>query len=261
MGLQASDETPAASSHRPLAIDKSKASAMPEKILAIDDDPAQLRVIELALLNANFEPITAIGGEVGMSKVLEHRPDLVILDVMMPDMDGWETCYRIRQVSTVPIIFLTAKQTLDDKVSGLRLGADDYLVKPFNPNELIARVEAVLRRSHRVRAERDTLISLGQLVINRGSRQVLVRGQPVALRPAEYTLLLILAERVDQRVNTDTIGDLMGIAEPRARSRRIKWHIWKLRQSIEEDPGKPKIIVTEPGGYRLVRSNQNDPAR
>lgn len=228
---------------------------MPEKILAIDDDPAQLRVIELALMDANFEPITANGGEAGLAKLLEHRPDLVILDVMMPDMDGWETCYRIRQVSTVPIIFLTAKQTLDDKVSGLQIGADDYLVKPFNPGELIARVEAVLRRSRRARAERDTLISLGQLVVNRGSRQVVVRGQPVSLRPAEYTLLLILAERADQTVNTDTIGDLMGIAEPRLRPRRIKWHVWKLRQSIEEDPGHPKLVVTEPGGYRLVRSD------
>jgi len=229
---------------------------MPEKILVIDDDLAQLRIIELALIGANFEPITASGGAAGLAKLLEHRPDLVILDVMMPDMDGWETCYRIRQVSTVPIIFLTAKQTVDDRVSGLRLGGDDYLTKPFNPGELIARVEAVLRRSHRPRAERDAVIAVGkQLVIDRGSRQVIVRGQRVSLRPAEYNLLLILAERAGQIVSADRIGDLMGMTEPGARPRRVKWHIWKLRQSIERDPHQPELIVTDPGGYRLAPLN------
>ena len=231
----------------------SERCAMPEKILTIDDDPAQLRMIELALIGANFEPITAVGGEAGLAKLLEHRPDLVILDVMMPDMDGWETCYRIRQVSTVPIIFLTAKQTLDDRISGLRLGGDDYLIKPFNTGELIARVEAVLRRSHRRRAERDAVITVGsQLAIDRGSRQVIVRGQPISLRPAEYNLLLILAERAGQVVSADRIGDLMGIEEREARPRRVKWHIWKLRQSIERDPSRPELVTTDSGGYRLV---------
>jgi DNA-binding response OmpR family regulator len=227
---------------------------MPEKILAIDDDPAQLRMVELALLNANFDPITARGGQSGLAKLLEHRPDLVILDVMMPDMDGWETCYRIRQVSTVPIIFLTAKNTPDDRVAGLQLGGDDYLIKPFSTGELIARVEAVLRRSHRPRAARDAMLAVGkQLAIDRGTRQVIVRGQPVPLRPAEYSLLLILAERADQVVSADHIGDLLGIADAAARPRRVKWHIWKLRQSIERDPRQPELIVTEPGGgYRLV---------
>ncbi len=226
---------------------------MPEKILAIDDDPAQLRMIELALIDANFEPITANGGEAGLARLLEHRPDLVILDVMMPDMDGWETCYRIRQVSTVPIIFLTAKQTLDDRISGLRLGGDDYLIKPFNTSELIARVEAVLRRSHRRRADRDSVITVGkQLAIDRGTRHVIVRGQPVSLRPAEYNLLLILAERAGQVVSSDRIGDLMGIEDQGARPRRVKWHVWKLRQSIERDPRRPELLITDSGGYRLV---------
>ncbi|HLF25562.1 MAG TPA: response regulator transcription factor [Anaerolineae bacterium] len=227
---------------------------MPEKILAIDDDPAQLRMIELTLAGANFDPITATGGEAGLTQLLEHRPELVILDVMMPDMDGWETCYRIRQVSTVPIIFLTAKQTIDDRVAGLRLGGDDYLVKPFNPGELIARVEAVLRRAHRPPIERDSVITVGKyLAIDRGSRQVVVRGEPVQLRPAEYNLLVVLAERIGQVVSADRIGDLLGIAEPGARARRVKWHVWKLRQSLERDPSQPEMIVTEPGGgYRLV---------
>ena len=229
---------------------------MPEKILVIDDDLAQLRIIELALIGANFAPITANGGAAGLAKLHEHRPDLVILDVIMPEMDGWETCSRIRQVSTVPIIFLTAKQTVDDRVSGLRLGGDDYLTKPFNPGELIARVEAVLRRSHRPRAERDAVIAVGkQLIIDRGSRQVTVRGQRVTLRPAEYNLLLILAERAGHIVSADRIGDLMGMTEPGARPRRVKWHIWKLRQSIERDPRQPELIVTDPGGYRLAPLN------
>ncbi|HEY4689253.1 MAG TPA: response regulator transcription factor [Anaerolineae bacterium] len=229
---------------------------MPEKILAIDDDPAQLRMIQLTLGNANFEPYIANGGEEGLRRLLEVRPDLVILDVMMPDMDGWETCYRIRQVSTVPIIFLTAKQTVDDKVSGLQLGGDDYLVKPFNPGELIARVEAVLRRAHRPRAERDAALTIGkQLIIDRGSRQVIARGRSVQLRPAEYSLLLILAEHAGQVVSSDRIGELLGVEETGARPRRVKWHVWKLRQSIETDPSQPQMIVTESGGYRLVPLN------
>jgi two-component system, OmpR family, phosphate regulon response regulator OmpR len=227
---------------------------MPERILAIDDDPAQLRMIELALISANFDTITATSGEQGLRKLLEHRPDLVILDVIMPEMDGWETCYRIRQVSTVPIIFLTARQTPADRVAGLQIGGDDYIIKPFSPGELIARVEAVLRRSHRPRSERDRLILVGkQLVIDRGTRQVMVRGQSVNLRPAEYTLLVALAERAGHIVSTDQLGDLMGIVEPSARARRVKWHIWKLRQSLERDSSRPELILTEPNaGYRLV---------
>ena len=159
---------------------------MPEKILVIDDDATLLRLLELALRGANSAPITATSGEAGLQRLLEHRPDLVILDVMMPDMGGWETCYRIRQVSTVPIIFLTAKQTVDDRVSGLQIGADDYMVKPFLTSELIARVEAVLRRASRPRAERDESIVIGrQLIIDRRTRQGIVRGEPGTLRPAE----------------------------------------------------------------------------
>ncbi len=227
---------------------------MPEKILIIDDDPAFLRLVELALIDAKFEPITAASGEIGLVKLLDRRPDLVILDVVMPDMDGWETCYRIRQISTVPIIFLTAKQTIDDKVSGLQIGADDYLVKPVLPGELIARVEAVLRRSGRPRSARDETVVVGkQLIIDRRTRQVIVRGRPVALRPAEYTLLLALAEHPGRVVSADRIGSVMNMAEPGARARRVKWHVWKLRQSIERDPSRPELILTEPGaGYRLA---------
>ena len=227
---------------------------MPEKILTIDDDPVQLRLIELALSDANFEPIVALGGEEGLRKVHEHRPDLVILDVMMPGMDGWETCSRIRQISTVPIVFVTAKENIGDRVAGLQLGADDYIVKPFSTGELIARVEAVLRRSHRPRTERDSLINIGsQLVIDRDSRHVIVRGQKVSLRPAEYSLLLILAEQPDHALSADRIGDRMGIEEPGVRARRIKWHIWKLRQALELDPKHPQLIMTEPNaGYRLA---------
>ena len=226
---------------------------MPEKILVIDDDPAQARMIELTLADAKFEPITATSGRAGLAMLLEHRPDLVLLDVMMPEMDGWETCHRIRQISTVPIIFLTAKQAVSDRVAGLQLGGDDYLVKPFNPGEMIARVEAVLRRSHRRRADRDAVLRIGkQLAIDRDTRQVVVRGQPVPLRPAEYNLLVILAERAGQVVSANHIGSQLGIAEPGVRSRRVKWHVWKLRQSIERNPGQPELVITDPGGYRLV---------
>ena len=117
-----------------------------QTILAVDDDPAQLKVIEMSLREANYEPITATNGEEALKAFRQHQPDLVVLDVMMPGMDGWETCYRIRQISAVPIIFLTGRQTTDDKVSGFKLGADDYLVKPFDLQELNLRIKALLLR-------------------------------------------------------------------------------------------------------------------
>src|SRR5512143_569098 len=164
-----------------------------QTILVIDDDPAQVKMIEMTLWEVKYRPVTATNGEEGLKTFRQHQPDLVVLDVMMPGMDGWETCYRIRQISTVPIIFLTGRQTTDDKVSGFKLGADDYLVKPFLPDELLARVETVLRRTYRARQPLSSLLRAGpDILINRESHGVFVRGEPVQLQPAEFTLLCVL---------------------------------------------------------------------
>jgi len=224
-----------------------------QTILVVDDDPAQVKMIEMALATANYSPLSATNGEDGLKAFRAHNPDLVILDVMMPGMDGWETCYRIRQISTVPIIFLTARQTSDDKISGLKLGADDYLIKPFLPDELLARVESVLRRTYRTRQPLSSLLRAGpDVLINQASHEVFLRGEPVALQPAEYTLLVLLAERAGETVSTRTIAEALGMSERDRYRERVKWHVWKLRQSLEDDPKHPRLIITEPGhGYRL----------
>lgn len=224
-----------------------------QTILVVDDDPAQVKMIEMTLATANYSPISATNGEDGLKAFRIHNPDLVILDVMMPGMDGWETCYRIRQISTVPIIFLTARQTSDDKVSGLKLGADDYLIKPFLPDELLARVESVLRRTYRTRQPLSSLLRAGpDVLINQASHEVFLRGAPITLRPAEYTLLVLLAERAGEIVSARTIAEALGMSERDRYRERVKWHVWKLRQSLEEDPKHPRLIITEPGhGYRL----------
>lgn len=224
-----------------------------QTILVVDDDPAQVKMIEMTLATANYSPLSATNGEDGLKAFRAHNPDLVILDVMMPGMDGWETCYRIRQISTVPIIFLTARQTSDDKVSGLKLGADDYLIKPFLPDELLARVESVLRRTYRTRQPLSGLLRAGpDVLINQASHEVFLRGAPVTLRPAEYTLLVLLAERAGEIVSARTIAEALGMSERDRYRERVKWHVWKLRQSLEEDPKHPRLIITEPGhGYRL----------
>lgn len=224
-----------------------------QTILVVDDDPAQVKIIEMSLQAANYHPVTATNGEDGLKQLRAHQPDLVVLDVMMPGMDGWETCYRIRQISTVPIIFLTGRQTIDDRVSGLKLGADDYLVKPFLPDELLARVESVLRRTYRTRQPLSNLVRAGpDVLINRSSHEVFVRGELRPLQPAEYTLLTLLAEHSGETISVNSIADALGLPERERRRERVKWHVWKLRQALEDDPKHPKLIMTEPGqGYRL----------
>jgi len=224
-----------------------------QTILVVDDDPAQVKIIEMSLQAANYHPVTATNGEDGLKQLRAHQPDLVVLDVMMPGMDGWETCYRIRQISTVPIIFLTGRQTIDDRVSGLKLGADDYLVKPFLPDELLARVESVLRRTYRTRQPLSNLLRAGpDVLINRSSHEVFVRGELRPLQPAEYILLTLLAEHSGETISVNSIADALGLPERERRRERVKWHVWKLRQALEDDPKHPKLIITEPGqGYRL----------
>jgi len=226
---------------------------MPQTILAVDDDPAQIRLIHITLKAANYHVLSASNGAGGIMLFEAHQPDLVVLDVMMPGMDGWEVCARIRQTSTVPIIFLTARQAVDDKVSGLKIGADDYLIKPFHPDDLLVRVEAVLRRTYGPRQPLSDLLPAGpDILINRERREVFVRGNVKPMRPTEFALLVLLAERVGQALSASDIAAALNIGQVRS-AERVKWHIWKLRKSIGVDPDHPSIIMTESGqGYRLV---------
>src|SRR5512135_370634 len=225
---------------------------MSQTILAIDDDPAQLRIIDLTLSAANYQVIPATNGLMGIELFQSRQPDLIVLDVMMPGMTGWEVCARIREISTVPIIFLTGRQTSVDKVSGLKIGADDYLVKPFKSEDLLARVEAVLRRTYGSRQPLSDLLPAGQgILINLARHEVFVRGVATALRPTEFALLLLLAQHPTEALSADYIATALNLGH-QGNAKRVKWHIWKLRQSIELDPQHPKIIITESGqGYRL----------
>lgn len=229
---------------------------MAERILAIDDDYLLLQLIQRSLESAGYEVTIALDGESGMQQLRESQPHLVILDVMMPQMDGWEACRRIREVSTVPIIILTALGSHQDIVKGLKMGADDYLVKPFHPEELQARVDAVLRRLRMPPPPSDTSplrFGSGDLIIDPANRQVIVQSKVVDLTPTEYDLLLFIAKRAGRILPTDIIFDNVWPYDADASPDSVKWYIWRLRNKIENDPRNPRYILTERGiGYRFA---------
>lgn len=231
---------------------------MAERILAIDDDYLVLRLIQHSMEKLGYEIATAQDGAAGLEKLHEVKPHLVILDLMMPHLDGWETCRSIRAVSKVPIIILSARGSQQDILKGLKMGADDYLVKPFYPEELQARIEAVLRRSRIPIPESDKLplrFSGSDLVIDPANRQVMVRNKIVDLTPTEYDLLLFMARRMDRVLPIDVIFENVWPYYAEASLNSVKWYIWRLRRKIEDDPRNPRYILTEHGiGYRFAMS-------
>ena len=183
--------------------------------------------------------------------VREQRPDMVILEVMMPEMDGLEACRQVREFSQIPILMLTAKVQSDDVITGLDQGADDYLIKPFNLDELAARIRSLLRRLPP--AARPLSAGASQLTIDQPKREVRVRNAPVDLTPTEYHLLLILAENTGKVVNHETLLRAVWGQEYTKDNDYLKVYIWHLRRKIELDPRKPKLLLTEWGvGYRLA---------
>jgi len=228
---------------------------MSEKILIVEDDPPTTRMLGDALSDANYQVVVARHGLEGLRRFYSERPDLVILDVMMPKLDGWEICRRIREFSYIPIIMLTAKGAEADRVRGLEYGADDYLVKPFSMRELKARVRAVLRRVH-MPPLRDSVVSIdgGKLTINLTRREAMVRGERVSLTPTEYRLLAYLARNAGRTLPHDAIlQNVWGYGYSGATG-NLKLYIWYLRRKVEEDPSHPQYIVTERGiGYRLAK--------
>jgi two-component system KDP operon response regulator KdpE len=228
-------------------------SVMTEKILIIDDHRPMLRLIRALLEPDGYAIFTAQNGSEGLDLFNQTAPDLVILDVMMPGMDGWEVCRRLRKTSAVPIIFLTALGSEDDIVTGLKDGADDYLTKPIRKDELRARVTAALRRAHMHHEHIDTLrFANGDLVINKAEQKVFACGKEAPLSPVEYNLLVFLTERAGRIVSTQLLSDTIWGSNHKAGSQGVKWYIWSLRQKIEADPKEPRFILTERGkGYRF----------
>lgn len=222
-------------------------------ILVVDDEP---RIRDLVRLNLELEHYTVLeasNGVEALEEVREHLPDLVILDVMMPDMDGFETLRAMREVSTVPVIMLTVRQSDQDKIHGLDLGADDYMAKPFNPRELSSRVRALLRRTYMSAPARKTVIEVDpDLKIDFAKHEVMVRGEKVALRPTEYRLLYHLVNNAGRLLTHETLLSKVWGREYRDEAHYLRLYITYLRQKLEQDPAHPKYILTERGiGYRF----------
>ena len=223
-------------------------------VLVIEDDRRTADLVALYLKRDGFRPLTAGDGVRGLALAERHRPDLVILDLMLPEMDGWEVCRRLRQKSEVPVIMLTARGEEIDRVAGLTLGADDYLVKPFSPRELMARVKAVLRRAPRTPPGRATPLTHADLLLDRDKRQLSVGGRPVALTPHEFALLEALMAAEGRVLTRDELLDRL---YPKGGAvvidRVVDVHIGKLRQKTEPDPSTPRYILTVRGiGYRFA---------
>ena len=221
------------------------------RILVVDDEAGLRELVRINLEHEGFAVFQAENGAQCLEMVHESRPDLVIMDVMMPEMDGWEACKKIREFSTVPVLMLTARVQSQDIVAGLDSGADDYLLKPFNMDELMARVRALLRRVPS--PNRPVAAGNGEIVIDKQKREVRVRNEVVDLTPTEYDLLLLLAENAGTVMEHETL--LRGVwgQEYTKDNDYLKVYIWHLRRKIELDPRDPKVLLTEWGvGYRLV---------
>jgi DNA-binding response OmpR family regulator len=228
---------------------------MPIKILVVDDSNDTTWLLKRTLTEENYEVEIALNGLEGLRQAYNFRPDLVLLDVMMPDMDGWTTLRRLREFSEVPVIMLTALGGETRLVQGLDSGADDYVTKPFGMEELKARIRAVLRRrgldesSHSPSLQFDD----GQLLIDPSSQRVTVRGEVVSLTPTEYRLLLCLAYNAGRVLTSDQILENVWGPGYEDSAANVKLYIWYLRRKLEEDPRQPVYIMTKRGtGYYLA---------
>jgi DNA-binding response OmpR family regulator len=226
-------------------------------IVAADDDPQLLRLMTRNLEFEGYEVIPVSDGQQALDQIEAHVPDLVLLDVMMPKMDGFSVCYRVREFSSVPIILVTARGQDQDKVRGLDLGADDYLTKPFSVDELLARVRAVLRRAHFTATEQAqtlrTTLSIGELTIDFGQHLVFMRGQEVPLTPTEYNIIAYLAQNAGRVVTQDLLLEYVWGSEYIGESHMLQVNINRVRRKLEADPAHPRYILTKTGvGYLLA---------
>jgi len=225
-----------------------------EKILIVDDDRDLAQMVSTLLAKHGFECQDVANGSAALSAEQEFRPDLIILDIMLPDINGVDVCKRLRQRTTVPIIMLTALDDEIDIVVGLEAGADDYIAKPFKPRELLARVRAQLRRTgeYTVAAAEGERLEFPGLVIDVPRHEVIVNGQPVAFTPKEFELLHFLCRREGRVVERETLLEQIWGYSSAIDSRTLDVHIRRVRAKIEEDE-TPKRILTVPGiGYKFV---------
>ena len=223
-------------------------------ILVVDDESRMVRFIRMNLELEGCRVIEANDGFEALEKVRKELPDLVILDVMMPGMDGFETLRELREFSDVPVIMLTVRADEEDRIRGLELGADDYLAKPFSPRELVSRIKAVLRRAEMPPVVDKQLLKIDDdLSIDFARREVIVRGKRVKLRPTEWRLLYHLVNNAGWVMTHEMLLSKVWGQEYRDAHHYVRLYITYLRQKIEPDPSNPKYILTERGvGYRFV---------
>lgn len=220
-------------------------------VLLVDDDPQLIRLVRANLESVDYRVLVAMEAHTALEVVDREMPDLIILDIMLPEIDGYEICKRIREFASIPIIMLTAKVEDIDKVKGFKLGADDYLTKPFNAQELLARIEAVLRRSlPHEKAASPRIFTSGDISVDFVRRRVLVRGQEVALTLTEYNLLYHLVSNAGRvMLHRELLTRVWG-AEYQDELEYLRAYIRHLRQKMEDDPHQPKYILSKPGiGY------------
>jgi DNA-binding response OmpR family regulator len=229
-------------------------SAMPDKILIVEDDRKTVSLIKLYLERVGFQTVIAYDGRQALELAKQYRPIFVILDLMLPVVDGWEVCRRLRQSSDVPILMLTARGEEVDRISGLTLGADDYVVKPFSPRELVARVKAILRRGRPGSPDQEKVLSFEGLTLDVKKHKVTLEGQPVLLTPHEFKLLQTLMTAPGRVFAREELLDrLYPRSEATVIGRVVDVHIGKLRQKIEKDPSNPRYIISVRGiGYQFV---------
>ena len=236
---------------------------MEEKVLLVDDDAALLEVMTIVLSSEGYRVVTAADGAEALREVVQDGLDLVVLDVMLPRVSGFEVLKKIREKSDVPVVMLTAKGQSVDKVVGLELGADDYITKPFDTKELLARIRAILRRFARGDGggAREDLLRLGPLELDPQAYTVTKNGEPLVLTPTEFKILALLMRRPGRAFSRSQISEAVSNASHYLASRYIDVHISRLRAKIECGPREPRIIQTVPSvGYRAARPSADESA-
>jgi two-component system KDP operon response regulator KdpE len=222
-------------------------------VLVVDDEPRLVDVVRMNLEVEGYRVLEANDGLEALARLKQDLPDLVVLDVMLPEMDGFETLRRVREVSNVPVIMLTVRNEESDRIRGLEIGADDYLTKPFSPRELQTRIKALLRRTFMPSPARKTRIVVDDdLTIDFGRHEVLVRGRKVTLRPTEYRLLYHLVNNAGRLMTHEVLLSKVWGPEYRDEAQYLRLYVTYLRQKLERDPAHPRYILTERGmGYRF----------
>jgi two-component system phosphate regulon response regulator OmpR len=233
---------------------------MTDRVLIIDDDTRLAAMVADYLSTAGFAVDRRPTGLDGLAAIARTSFDAVILDVMLPDIDGFEVCRRIRMRSEVPILMLTARGDDTDRIVGLEIGADDYLPKPFNPRELLARVRAILRRRKGLSGASDAVLRFGRLELDRGSRTVRIDAEERTLTGHQFDLLVVLAENAGRVLNRERLLDLLKGHEMDAFDRSIDVHISRIRLAIEDDAKHPRRIITVRGsGYVFAKTQDREP--